>query len=191
MTDCIFRHLFLLRRHRGPLAAKTLRHVVLDAVIYPKLVGQRPDISQMIFGFLGQHGLDAQLVWPQNALGVAQIAKNDVHRVAAPDELPVFPVNGINRNHDMNFQPGDLVNERCVHEHSVGYQNGAAGMILDGGEEADDPVTKEQRLAANDAEFCEIGQRVNRVGDQARIQRCERWANGPVMTFCASLVASE
>ena len=44
MTDCIFRHPFLLCRHRGPLAAKTLRHVVLDAVIHPKLVGQRPDI---------------------------------------------------------------------------------------------------------------------------------------------------
>jgi hypothetical protein len=145
----------------------------------------------MIFGFLRQHGLDAQLVWPQDASGVAQIAENDVHRVPAPDKLPVFPVNGINRNHDMNFQPGDPVNERCVHQHSVGYQNGAAGMILDGGEEADDPVTKEQRLAANDAKFCEIRQGVNRVGNQACIQRRERRANGPVMTFSASLVAGE
>jgi hypothetical protein len=91
----------------------------------------------------------------------------------------------------VNFQPGNPVNERCVHEHSVGYQNGAAGMILDGGEEADDPVTKEQRLAANDAKFCEIRQGVNRVGNQACIQRRERRANGPVMTFSASLVAGE
>jgi len=191
MADFIFRHPFFACWHGRPLAAKTLRQVILDAVIHPKLVGQRPHPSQICFGFLGQDGLDAQLIWSQNASGVVQISKHGVHRVPAPDELPLFPVNSINRNHDMNVQPGNSVNEGRVHQHSVGYQNGPAGMILDGIEEAYDPVTKKQRLATDDAEFCEMRQRDNGIGNQAGIQRRKRRANGPMVAFRASLIAGK